>query len=529
MGLWNGYFIAKLGLFYADYIDFNIILNLALAFALILPLQNKAWRTVRLLAAIPAAIALLYYDTRLPPFSRLLAQQQNLEQFSLNYALELVGRFINPSVVLYGLGLFFIAYLFARKLRLTTFVLLAIWPAIPLYSVWQTQHIIVRTPQNTAIVEVSAEQASIATAGASGEPKDADIDTALTNFYAEQAKRQVSFTRPEATPAFDVLIVQVCSLAWDDLLMTEQAQSPLLQRTDILFKQFNSATSYSGPAAIRLLRSTCGQTSHKSLYAPAASYCYLFNQFEQAGFSKHMLLNHDGVFGNMLQEIQQFGGLNVTPDTNSPASTAWLSFDGSVIKDDYEVLNGWLTRHPHDPNAPMALYYNTTSLHDGNHPPGTGASQGSAGQYGSRVKRLLSDLDRLFTTLETQQRPTMLVLIPEHGAGSRGDRMQIPFMRENPSPAITLVPAAVRFVGLPKQSRPITIDQPTSYIDLAGLMRDTITQDPFRNNSVTAATLAAGITSTPYVSSNEAVTVVRYSDDYYLRYQGGGWANYRYQ
>ena len=145
------------------------------------------------------------------------------------------------------------------------------------------------------------------------------------------------------------------------------------------------------------------------------------------------------------------------------------------------------------------------------------------------MKRLLSDLDRLVTTLETQQRPTMLVFIPEHGAGSRGDRMQIPFMRENPSPAITLVPAAVRFVGLPKQSNPITIDQPTSYIDLAGLMRDAIAQDPYRNNSVTAATLAAGITSTPYVSSNEAVTVVRYSDDYYLRYQGGAWANYRYQ
>mgnify|MGYP003631294703 FL=1 len=529
MGLWNGYFIAKLGLFYADYIDFNVLLNLALAFAVILPLRRKVWRIARLLVAIPAAIALLYYDTRLPPFSRLLAQQQNLEQFSLSYATELLGRFINPSVLLYGLGLFFIAYIFARKLRLTTFVLLAIWPAIPLYSMWQNQQTIVRAPQNTALVAARAEQASIAPAGAIGEPKDADIDAALTRFYAEQAKRQVSFARPEATPAFDILIVQICSLAWDDLLMTEQAQAPLLQRTDILLKRFNTATSYSGPAAIRLLRSACGQTSHKSLYEPAAANCYLFNQFEQAGFRKHMLLNHDGVFGNMLQEIQQYGGLNVAPDANSPASTAWLGFDGSIIKDDYEVLNGWLTRHPHDANAPVALYYNTTSLHDGNHPPGTSSSNGSASQYGTRVKRLLSDLDRLITTLETQQRPTMLVFIPEHGAGSRGDRMQIPFMRENPSPAITLVPAAVRFVGLAKQPSPITIDQPTSYIDLAGLMRDAIAQDPYRNNSVTAATLAASITSTPYVSGNEAVTVVRYSDDYYLHYQGGAWANYRYQ
>ena len=528
MGLWNGYFIAKLGLFYADYIDFHVWLNMALAMFLLLPLKRKIWRVGRLLLAIPAAIALLYADTRLPPFSRLLAQQQNLEQFSLSYVVELIGRFINPELLLIGLGVLGVAFIAARKLRITTFVLLAIWPMTPLFNAWQNNQLM--TPSNpVTTTSKRIESFGIAPTGAAGKPNDAAIDSALTAFYTTQSQRTVSFLQPDKPPAFDILIVQICSLAWDDLIVTEQAASPLLQHTDILLKQFNTATSYSGPAAIRLLRSTCGQTSHSALYEPAPANCYLFNQLEQAGFSKHLLLNHDGVYGDMLKEIQQFGGLNIEPDANSPATTQWLGFDGSAIKNDYEVLNGWLTRHPHAPTEPVALYYNTTSLHDGNHSPGTSTAAGSASQYGSRVKRLMSDLDQLISTLETQQRPTLLVMIPEHGAGARGDRMQIPFMRENPSPAITLAPVTLRFIGLAKQPRPITIDQPTSYIDLTGLLRDVIAQDPYRNPSVTAAALAAGITSTPYVSGNEAVTVVRYSDDYYLRYQGGAWADYRYQ
>lgn len=528
MGLWNGYFIAKLSLFYTDVIDFNIWLNLALAALVIVPLAKTRWRVLRLFVSIPAATALLYADTRLPPFSRLLAQQQNVEQFSLSYVVELLSRFINPSTVLLIIGLFLLAFLLARKLRLTTFVLLAMWPAIPLYQAWQHGLMQPQAPTQLA-TNPSGSPASIAPPGASSAVNDVAIDQALAAFYSTQGQRQVSFLRPEKTPAFDVLIVQICSLAWDDLLMTDNDQSPLLNHTDILLKRFNTATSYSGPAAIRLLRSTCGQTTHDALYEPTTANCYLFNQFEQAGFSKHLLLNHDGVYGDMLGEIQQFGGLNVAPDANSPAKTQWLGFDGSAIKNDFDVLNGWLQRHPHNADAPQALYYNTTSLHDGNHPPGTASAQGSANQYGARVQRLMSDLDQLISTLETQQRPTLLVMIPEHGAGARGDRMQIPFMRENPSPAITLAPVALRFVGLEKAARPITVDQPTSYIDLAGLLADVIAQDPYRNPSVTAATLAADMTSTPYVSSNEAVTVVRYGDAYYLRYQGGAWANYRYQ
>ncbi len=46
---------------------------------------------------------------------------------------------------------------------------------------------------------------------------------------------------------------------------------------DIMFDSFNSATAYSGPAAIRLLRASCGQLSHHDLYQPVNQQCYLFD------------------------------------------------------------------------------------------------------------------------------------------------------------------------------------------------------------------------------------------------------------
>ena len=45
-----------------------------------------------------------------------------------------------------------------------------------------------------------------------------------------------------------------------------QENHEVLKQFNIRFENFNSATSYSGPAALRLLKSVCGQPSHEDLY-----------------------------------------------------------------------------------------------------------------------------------------------------------------------------------------------------------------------------------------------------------------------
>ena len=93
---------------------------------------------------------------------------------------------------------------------------------------------------------------------------------------------------------FDIILVQICSLAWDDLKVAKVLNNPLLSHFDYLFTNFSGVVSYSGPAAIRLLRANCGQTSHADLYKPAPQDCYLLSALQQGGYTPQVALNHDG-------------------------------------------------------------------------------------------------------------------------------------------------------------------------------------------------------------------------------------------
>ena len=139
------------------------------------------------------------------------------------------------------------------------------------------------------------------------------------------------------------MLLHVCSLAWDDLDTVGLQDDPFLKRFDFLFTHFDSAASYSGPAAIRLLRANCGQSPHRELYAPAAPACYLVAGLESAGFEPHWAMNHDGHFGNFYADVRLRGGLEVAP-TQIPAPVAQHAFDGTPVYDDYAVLSGWWSR-----------------------------------------------------------------------------------------------------------------------------------------------------------------------------------------
>ncbi|MGM3367036.1 cellulose biosynthesis protein BcsG, partial [Escherichia coli] len=80
------------------------------------------------------------------------------------------------------------------------------------------------------------------------------------------------------------IILNICSLAWSDLDEVGLRQNNLLDHMDVVFDDFNSATAYSGPAAIRLLRASCGQTSHTALFDPVPAECQLFSNLQRLGF-----------------------------------------------------------------------------------------------------------------------------------------------------------------------------------------------------------------------------------------------------
>lgn len=538
MGFWSFYFLAKLGLYAAGLIDLNWWLNALFALALLWspPVAFKRWRD---LLAVPLAIALLWHDSHWPSPVRIVEEWHALTAFSAGYVVELLERVVSWQVVgalLIGAGLHAVL---SRRLRLGAVAvagLLAV-PLLPAPRVGSGESVSMQEVARRAMATEPAEQ--VASGSQPIEPPaaeppskvvlgDAELNGLLDTFYREERDKAVALpTAKELTPKFDLVFLSVCSLAWDDIANAGMSGAPFLRRFDLMFRQFNSAASYSGPAVLRLLHGSCGQGPQHTLYEAAPPACNLFSRLEQAGYDPALLLNHDGHFDNFADQLRKQGGMGLRPMDNRGAAVAMHSFDGTPIYSDYDLLARWW-RSPAKggAKAPRALMYNTISLHDGNRVAGYG-SVSSTQTWRPRAEKLFADFERFFELIEQSGRPTVVVLVPEHGAAIHGDAMQIPGLREYPTPRITHVPAGVALLGFgpkPAGQQTVYVDQVTSYTALVGVV-SALLRNP-DSPWATLAQLAPVIPPMRWVAENDQTIVLREGGHVYVRSSDKQWSRY---
>ena len=524
MGIWVYYFLIKLGLFWHGSMELSLLPNLAFAIWVVFPLKRRALQIVRQLIAIPLAFALFYHDTFFPPIARVAELIPNLRDFSLPYVSELLGRVLDPVVIEIGIMASALVYLLGRWIRLSTFVVLSIL-LVPSLKQKLGEPLMANSEIPAACADGSSVSPNQSPKG--GRLTEAELDRHLSGFYDNEARRRLIFKgRPAASPLpFDIIFLHVCSLAWSDIDPGEQNQ--LFKPFDVVFKNFNSAASYSGPAAIRLLRSSCGQQPHKQLFSTAADGCFLFDELASNGYVPQFVMNHDGHFGGFIDNVRSRseGGLNTAPLGQFGASSNLKSFDGTPIFSDFEVLSGWWSRRLSEPGPKVALYYNTISLHDGNVLKGH-ESESSTKTFPQRMHRLMDDVARFTDLLDRSGQPVMLVLVAEHGAAIHGDHLQIQGMREIPSPQITQVPLAIKFLGLPaiKPQEQITSERNISYLGMADFLRQLLNQS---DEHATVADLAAHVLETDFVSANEDTTLIRVGQQFMLKEGSNAWKEYQ--
>jgi len=511
LGAWNLYFLAKFLLVALGMLDFQALPNLLFAAFLLIPLPGKWLRIARQLAALPIGIALFYQDTWLPPFSRLLAQPGVLD-FSWNYLLELLGRFINWNLM-GALALLLVGYLYLRHwLRLSTLSLLGLgWLAVGgLPSLGFT------AGHAPGTVTTSPAAQAQATAVAD----NATLDGWLEQFFASERERVTAFPAMNAEEQpFDLLVINICSLAWDDLSAVGLRDNPLLSRLDVVFDQFNSATSYSGPAAIRVLRASCGQSSHAGLYQSAPEQCLLFQNLARLGFQSNTLLNHSGRFDNFIGDItQQHMPQPGLRNTDFPR--ALVGFDGSPIASDLDVLRRWWGQRKGTPAEHVSLFYNSISLHDGNRIV-TADGGTRVADYATRANRLFGELGTFLDELERSGRRVVVAIVPEHGAALHGDRMQLSGMREIPTPSITHVPVGLKFIGMgqPARSEPLRVSAPTSYLALSELI-SRVYAGLGQQQALDVPSLLNDLPTTEQVAETSGAQVLNYQGRAYMRLQG---------
>ncbi len=525
---WNYYFLLKFALLWSGYLNFHPFINLVFLAFLLFPLSSRLLHRCRNWIAVPIGIAVFYHDTWLPGLSTITSQGTNLFVFNFSYLLELLNRFINWQLM--GMAfVLLVAYLFlAQWIRITSFTVIALtWlniltltaPAINLLPV-QSKTVANKVQAETG-AKTSGEELS-----SNLPPTNENLNAYLNQFYEQQKGLHTSFPNSLSADAqpFDVILIQVCSLAWADIDAVHLRDHPLWGKFDIMFNNFNSAASYSGPAAIRLLRASCGETPHAGLYKPVDPDCYILDNLAKLGFSPDMMLDHEGLFGNFLKEIQEYGGLDDVPlISRAGISPDLVSFDGKLLSDDGQLLDRWLKQQNSSGTKRNATYYNEISLHDGN----TFIGENKPAPYEPRAKNLLDQTMNFFTALEKSGHKAVVVFIPEHGANLVGDKLQMPGLRDIPSPSITHVPVGIKFIGMKAKPAQIQINDPSSYLAVSDLIARLVDGKIFNQDNVNLETLTQNLPKTPFVSSNEGVTVMKYQDKFYILLKGdSSWVPY---
>jgi len=526
LGIWNYYFALKLALFFRGNMGFHALENLAFAAFLLISFSSKIGRSFKAIASVTMGTMLFYYDTWLPSVNRVWSQVEALKGFSFDYFVELGLRYISLEFVALAFLLYIVLQYADRFIR-TSVVMVCVLSFMTyqsLFPSYQDEGYV--TASETANGEFGAVDAR--SGGFDGSSKSS-LDDALTQFYSSEKRRKTKFSAIPADAApFDILLLNVCSLSWDDLEYTGLHLHPVFNEFDIVMSNFSAAASYSGPAAIRLMRASCGQSNHSDLYRSTPKACNLFDNLANLGFEKQMFMNHDGNFDNFLPLVQKEGGLNDKLLDMSGVDVAQYSFDGTPILGDLASLEHWLSTRNNNDAERMVHYYNSISLHDGNRLAGQQANLNSLENFHPRMTTFLTELGLFFESLKQSNRRVMVIMVPEHGAAARGDAMQAAAFREIPSPSITNVPVGIKFFG-PNyndvDNQTIEVKRPASYLAVSHIIASAVSQDPYQAN-FKVSSLLTDLPETNFVSENDGTVVAKKGSQYFVKFNSSDWMKY---
>ena len=522
LGVWNVYFIIAFALAAFGYIELNLLGNALLMAWLLLPVGPKWLRILRGTLGVAAAAVLLYSESWLPGVDSILANKGGIAGFSLLYMAEFALDFINVKMVGWGLLVFLGYFLVRRYVRVTFFTIVYFLGAVTMP--WVQSILPERAPVVTADAGGPTNEAAApaktgkADAKAVGEWYDA--------FLAYEHDRRARFPNglSEKDTPFDILLLSICSVSNDDLAVSQLDQHPLFKEFNIRFDSFNAATAYSGPALLRLLNGACGQPSHSELYGERRPECEIMTRLGTLGYSQRLRMDPSGEYDNLLQSMRDKAGVTATLD-NAKYPTRYMGFDDEEIADSLAVLRHWQRTQVKSKAGRTATLINFIALHDGNRLPGRGRAE----PFKPRAQEMFDNIRTFLRELERSGRKTMVVIVPEHGAAVRGDKIQVPRLRDIPTMRISRVPVMVKFVGLKGMpNEPIHVTGNTSYLALTSLIGKTLETDYFSKDggTVPLEQLVHDLPQTNPVSENGTVQTLEYQGREYFRQNGGEWKPY---
>lgn len=434
------YFLFKLGLYFMAICGFDFVLNLILFLFCLFSVRQKTLNTIYRAVLIFSGLLLLYHDSYLPMFT----PQVIYDEKGILGIYELVTTFIADYFDYSYFGIFallFIAVFFLNDfLKISTFVV-AGFVTVAVLNIWALN--VSKEANSQAVQNVVADSADIPPQ--IGTTDSQSVESYLQTFLELESQRIVSMpsSLPENFKPFDIVIVNICSMATDDIEASNLLKHPLFRTFDFSFETFNSVSSYSTPSTLRLLRSNCGQMTEAQMYRERRSECELITAVEQLGYQSEVYFDHNGKYGDYLKTLHELGGLKENIHDLSKLAVKYSAFDGSAIRSDADLFTSYINNVASNSSVNNITFMNLLSLHDGNRLTGEKKSQ----SYSPRLKLLLDNLEDFIKEIRKTKRNTLFIMVPEHGAAVRGDKMQIAKLREIPTDKITRIPVGVSFIG----------------------------------------------------------------------------------
>lgn len=515
---WNVYFILKLLLGLSLLINFEPVYNLLLILFLLLPVKYRVLHYLRQLIAVPAGIILAYHESYLPGLSAFTANAAGVGDFDLGFAADFLISAVNWTYVGITAQVILLFLVLQEYVRFTFISCAAVLYLMlqPYLSAFLTADEALTARAGTTLTASAAAGAVPATPAA--------VAAWLPNFYQyESARRAVlpAALGANDTP-FDIVLLNICSLASADLEEIGLADHKLFSGNDLNFTDFNSATSYSGPATLRLLRGVCGQVPHSELYS-VNSECELYNSLERLGYKSRLFMDHSGNFGNYLQGLRDYASFNAPLSTQTAYGVRYRSFDGEPIYSTADVFDAYIKEISADGAKANFTLFNLVALRDGNvKPDGSFKGLSYNEQYKVRAQVLLDDIVKFEDDLTKSGRRVMLVFIPEHGAALRGDKIQMSRLRDIPSPSITRVPVFVKFINSPHPHAQTTeVAQSSSHQAIAAMVGSALSINYFAPDAQAVLTdMISSLPKTYAVSENDGSVVVRFNNIDFLQLRG---------
>lgn len=516
----NFFGLLEIYLFISGAIRLDIIFNIILFVFVITPLPEKlsafsVIKIIRVFVLVVLAALLLWHQSWLPDIHDTVALVKQYGLPSFDYMFSFVQRVFAMSLLFSLLVLIVVSYSL-RKIKMISLV------ALPL--------LVIFTPVVTDILGDGSEASiliQIPEAEAAEQMAPAEY---LEEFYAEESERAIVFRQPDPEgPAFDVVVLHICSLSWHDLKeIGMNKDEKFFQQFDYLFSNFNSATGYSGPAMRRMLQANCGQRSHQEIHdSNTPRECMLFESLASVGYQSSISMDHNGDYDDFIGSVK----------ANTPKDIALLSaeklepqaifFDGETkLYNDLDALTQWQDSVQSSKPERAALYYNSVLLHAGVRWLGekTVSGRDPHEQFEDVILTLMDDVQLFIEQLQASNRNTVLVFVPEHGRALVGNSIQLADIRDIPVPSITKVPVGVKLIGpdfTPSGQHEIT--RPTSYFAISWMINKFLKKSPFAEKATEPAKLVARIPKTAHVSEHEGSIVVEIGEKTLYRGKDGKW------